>query len=351
MRSSRLPRNLRRIVIRVPNWIGDAVMATPAMSAIRSAYPEAEIALIANPVVAELLSGHPCCDRVIVLDKKREHGGLRGIFRFSALLRKERFDGAFLLQNAVEAAIIARAAGIPIRVGYRTDGRGFLLTHGLSPSVSKGLHHTQYYLRMVRHFGIGEGEWRPTLTCTDRELAFADELLAGRNWAVINPGAAYGSAKRWYPERFAVVANLIFREFNLNPLLIGSPGEAEIGVRIEKCVETDVLNLIGKTSVREMMAVIARSSLMITNDSGPMHVAAALQVPVVALFGPTDPAATSPASTRSRVVRKPVECSPCLKRGCPTDHRCMETIEPHDVVMEARALLRSDRETPAENLT
>ena len=180
------------------------------------------------------------------------------------------------------------------------------------------------------------------LTCTGEELAFADAILRGRRCAVINPGAAFGSAKRWFPERFAAVANLVYSESNLLPLLIGGPGEVEIGEQVIKRIESDAVNLIGRTTVRQMMAVIARSSLMITNDSGPMHIAAALGIPVVALFGPTDPVATAPASDRWRLVKKPVECAPCLKRKCPTDHRCMTNIEPEDVMKAVKDLLRSD---------
>lgn len=333
--------NLRRIMIRSVNWIGDAVMTTPAMAAVRSTWPDAEIAVVANPVVGELLAHHPACDRVIVFDRRHDHKGLTGFLRFCGELREERFDAAILFQNAIEAAIMAFGASVPIRLGYRTDGRRMFLTHGVSPSISRGLHHTIYYLRLLERFGVKGGDGRLSLACTEDELSRADELTAGSKFAIINPGASYGSAKRWFPERFAAVADAVFEELGLRPVLIGGPSEKQIGAEIERAARTPVLNLIGRTSVRRMMALVSRSSLMITNDSGPMHVGAAFGVPLAALFGPTDPDATSPLSPRARLVRRPVECAPCRRRACPTDHRCMQSITVADVLEAARDALRA----------
>lgn len=342
-RSSEPLPDLRRIMIRSVNWIGDAIMTTPAMAAIRAACPDAEIAVVANPPVAELLAHHPACDRIILFDKKRECKGIAGFLRFCAELRDERFDAAFLFQNAFEAAIMAFAASIPIRVGYRTDGRRMFLSHGLPSSISQGLHHTLYYLRLVERFGMTGGDRRITLACTPEEMDRAGELVPHPRFAVINAGAAYGSAKRWFPERFAAVADAVFDEFGLHPVLIGGLGETEIGAEIVRAARTRVLDLTGTTTVRRMMALIARSTLMITNDSGPMHVGAAFGVPLVALFGPTDPEATAPVSTAARVVRHSVECSPCRRRVCPTDHRCMRSITVDDVLEAARAVLRETK--------
>lgn len=326
-------------MVRATNWIGDAVMTTPAMGALRVSFPAAEIVVVANPLVAELFRYHPYCDRVLVYDKKGTHRGLKGLWRFCSELRRERFDLAVLLQNAVEAAIMASLARVPRRAGYATDGRGLLLTHPVVlGAAERRLHHTRYYLHMLEALDIRGGDGLLRLDCTAEELAWARELLGDKESVVINPGAAYGSAKRWYPERFAEVGNRLVEEFGARIVLTGGPGETEIGRDIAAAMQVAPLNLIGKTSVRQMMAVLSLSRLVVTNDSGPMHVAAAFGVPIVAVFGPTDHSTTSPLAENCRIIRKEVECAPCLLRQCPTDHRCMELIGAGDVMTGVREL-------------
>jgi heptosyltransferase-2 len=313
------------------------------MEAVRKSFPDSEIAVVASPAVAELLSPHPLCDRVIVFDKKGLHRGMLGLFSFSKQLREERFDLAILFQNAVEAAMMAFLAKIPQRMGYRTDGRSALLTRGVPLGVANRLlHHTDYYLSMLEYYGIRGGRARLRLECTPRERVWARQMLsAHRLWIGINPGAAYGSAKRWFPDRFAAVANTLARDLDAGILITGGPGETDIARDIETSVQGSCLNLAGTTTVRQMMAVISQCGLFVTNDSGPMHVAAAFGIPIVALFGPTNPSTTSPLSDTVRIVRKTMACTPCLKRHCPTDHACMESITVEDVVEAARSLTRS----------
>lgn len=316
-------------------------MTTPALGAVRAAFPDAGIVLAAHPPVAALLSGHPACDRVLVLDKKDRHRGIGGLWRFSREIRRERFDLAILFQNAVEAAILAFAAGVPQRAGYRTDGRGIFLTHGVPVGTAeRRLHHTDYYLHMLDRLGIRGGDGRLRLACTVEEAAWAEEMLGGKAWAAVNPGAAYGSAKRWLPERFAETADRMAGTYGFSIVLVGGPEEMEIGHDIEKAMGVRPLNLVGKTSVRQMMAILSRVRLMVTNDSGPMHVAAAFGIPIAAIFGPTDPATTSPRTPFFRIVRKPVACAPCLKRRCPVDHRCMDAVTASDVLEAVEALVK-----------
>lgn len=311
-------------------------MTTPAMGAVREAFPRAEVVVAANPVVAELFSHHPYCDRVLVFDKKKTHGGAGGLLRFCAKLREERFDLAVFFQNAIEAALMGFIARIPNRAGYRTDGRGMLLTHSVPVSgAERRMHHTNYYLHMLESLGIRGGDGQLCLKSTAEEEARAQEMIgydAPGRLAALNPGAAYGSAKRWLPERFAAVADRLSAEFGLKIILTGGAAEIELGRDIESAMSVRPLNLIGKTSVRELMAVISLCSLMVTNDSGPMHIGAAMGVPLVALFGSTDHTTTSPLSSSCRIVRKPVPCAPCLKRRCPTDHKCMDAITVQDVL-------------------
>ena len=332
--------NIQRVMIRTVNWIGDAVMSTPAMGMVRASFPAAEITVVGNPLVAELFRHHPYCDRVLVFNKRREHAGAAGFLRFCRLLRRERFDLAILLQNAFEAGLMAFLAGVPTRVGYRTDRRGPLLTHGV-PSVDRkhGMHHVAYYRHCLEQVGLSGGNQDLCLTVTAAERQQAREILGPGRWMAINPGASYGAAKRWIPERFAEVADGLAASRGASIVLIGGPGEQEIGRDIEAAMATNPHNLIGRTSVREMMAILDRCELMITNDSGPMHVAAALGTLIVAIFGPTDHTTTSPAGENFRIVRQPVECAPCMLRQCPIDHRCMERVSSAQVLEAAFALL------------
>ncbi|HKL48300.1 MAG TPA: lipopolysaccharide heptosyltransferase II, partial [Desulfuromonadales bacterium] len=326
-------KNIHRIMVRATNWIGDGVMMTPALEAIRTFFPQAEITVVANPLVAQLFTHHPWCDRVMVYDRKGEHRGFAGLWRFSRKLKSQRFDLAILLQKAFEPALLAFLARIPERIGFSTDGRGFLLSRRtpLTDDV-RCQHHSRHYLHMLRQFGIEGGSGDQYLEVSAPERQWAEEKLGHGSFIAINPGAAYGSAKRWIPERFAEVGDRLADEYGVRIVLTGGPGEAEIGSDIESFMTRKPLNLIGRTSIRQMMAIIDRCRLMVSNDSGPMHVAAALDVPVVAVFGATDHTTTYPWTKQYRVVRRDFECAPCLKRQCPTDHRCMEAVTVDDVL-------------------
>ncbi|HEX8960842.1 MAG TPA: lipopolysaccharide heptosyltransferase II [Geobacteraceae bacterium] len=342
---------VQNILIRAVNWIGDAVMTTPALGAVRESFPGARITLLANPLVAELFSPHDWVDEVIVYDRKGRHAGIKGRLAMAAELRRRGFDLAILLQNAFDAALLARLARIPRRVGYRTDGRGVLLTHGVPlKRETKRLHHVQYYLAMLEECGIAASAKALHLTVLPGEAQAMTQRLAARGidgdtyLLGINPGASYGSAKRWYPERFAAVADELARRWDARVVITGGPGEAGIAGEIEAAMEESCLNLAGKTSVRELMALVKRCDFFVTNDSGPMHLAAAFDVPLVAIFGPTDHTTTSPFSQRTALVRQETDCAPCLKRECPTDHRCMTAVTAGDVVAAAAGL--RERLTP-----
>jgi len=346
VRSTTLDRaDIRSILIRATNWIGDAVMTTPALGAIRESFPEARITVLANPIVAELFSPHEWVDEVMVYDRKGRHAGLTGRLAMATELRGHGFDLAILLQNAFDAALLARLARIPRRMGYRTDGRGLLLTHGVPVSgEKKRLHHVDYYLAMLASFGITSAGKRLRLTVTPEEEQAAAAVLTEAGIGDhdfllgVNPGATYGSAKRWYPERFAAVADELARHWRARVVITGGPTEVSIAQEIEAAMAGKCLNLAGHTTVRELMALVKRCNFFITNDSGPMHIAAAFSVPLVAIFGPTDHTTTSPYSNRAVVVSMGMECAPCLKRECPTDHRCMSEVKVEEVIKAALKL-------------
>jgi len=335
------------LLVRATNWLGDAVMTTPALAAVREGFPDARIVLLARPLVAELFRHHPDVDEVMVYELPGRHEGALGRLRLAGEVRRRRFDGALLLQNAFDAALIAFLGRIPERAGYPTDGRRILLTLPvpLTPGILER-HEVEYYLCLLDGLGIP----RPVpsalkLAVTEGEREAMATRLAylgierGAPIVTINPGATYGSAKRWYPDRFAAVADTLSGEWGAGVVVVGSAAEAPLAGEIETAMRNPPVNLAGKTTVRELMALLSLSSFLITNDSGPMHIGAALGVPLVAIFGPTDWRRTSPWSGRAKVVRAQIDCSPCRLRVCDRGHECMLGVTPEMVVDAARQLL------------
>lgn len=327
------PDKIKQILIRSTNWVGDAIITTPAIRAVRKNFPEAKISLLAKPWVAPIFYNNPYIDNILIYDAAGKHKGLSGILRLSKELRKEKFDLAIFFQNAFEAALTAILAGIPNRLGYNTDARNLLLTHciRITPAL-KRVHQIDYYLGIPKGASLKSDGRHLTLVVTDKERKHAKETLSkhgitGKNRLVgINPGAVFGSAKRWFPERYAALSVKLQKYSGAEIAIFGGPGEKALGQYVSELMGSRCVNFCGKTSLREAVALIEKCQLFITNDSGLMHVAAALDTPQIAIFGSTDHITTSPGGSRSQIIRIPVPCSPCLKPDCPKDHRCMKNI-------------------------
>ncbi|SLM45976.1 Lipopolysaccharide heptosyltransferase II and D, D-heptose 1,7-bisphosphate phosphatase (Modular protein) [Nitrospira sp. ND1] len=327
---------IRRIVIRGPNWLGDAVMCEPALSQVRTLFPQAEITLLVKPGIADLLAQHPEVNRTLVYDDRGRHAGLVGKWTLAAVLRRHRFDLAILFQNAFEAALISFLAGIPRRFGYATDGRTLLLTDPVTvPPRTAQRHQVEYYWDLLKPLGGHGPAPAPRLFVTPDESALIAGRLAGAGIGPsdpvigVNPGSTYGHAKRWLPDRYAEVVNRAVTDVQgrsgarVGVAILGAKGEEPLGKAIADQIKTRTVVCSGQTTVRELMALVKRCQLFLTNDTGPMHVAAAFKVPLVAVFGPTDWQTTSPFGVDAQLVRQPVSCAPCLLRECPIDHRCM----------------------------
>lgn len=264
-------------------------------------------------------------------------------------LRRRQFDSAVLLQNAFEAAAIASLAGIPERIGYARDGRGFLLTRAIPVPKSGEIprHERFYYLELLRRAGILaempatdfirlEGAPAARAAGLDRFRQFGlGEIVIG-----VSPGAAYGTAKRWLPERFAESANRVAGELGAGVAIFGSKDERPLCESVAAMIAGRAKNFAGETSLAEFIDLAAACRVYLTNDSGAMHIASALGVPTVAVFGATDDQATGPTGALAKVVRETVECSPCLKRECPIDHRCMTRVGAARVAEAALELLK-----------
>jgi heptosyltransferase-2 len=343
---AQLDRNkVQKILVRGPNWIGDAIMCTPALAALRSGFPHAHLTLLVNATVAELLKNNPHMDKICIYDRSGQHRGLAGKFKLSQELSKESFDLAVLFQNAFEAALLAKLAKIPIRYGYPTDGRGFLLTHH-ARLPNAACHQVEYYLHLLEAAGLKGDPKRLWLVTTDEENEAAKQYIRsqgidGGSLVGINPGATYGAAKRWSTDRYAQLADRLIESQKARVVIFGGPGEESLGRAIASQMRHSALLLSGRLTVRELMAMIQQCALLITNDSGPMHIAAALGIPLVAIFGPTDPQTTSPWGEKSLLLRKPVDCSPCLLRECPIDHRCMTRMAVDEVFEAAEQQLKA----------
>jgi heptosyltransferase-2 len=338
---------MNRILVRGTNWIGDAVMSEPALSAIRQAFPKAEITLLVKPAVAELFQQHPAIDHICVYEHRGRHAGLSGKWALGAELRRGRFDLAILFQNAFEAALLTFLAGIPRRYGYGTDGRGFLLSDSIRvPDPTTLGHQTQYYVQLLRPLGVTPSPTAPRLFVSEAEEDAMRQRLADAGIQAterligVNPGSTYGGAKRWLPERFAEAADRIVERLEGRVVIVGATGEEALGQAIAEKMRTKPVVLSGRTSIRELMAVIKGCRFFVTNDTGPMHIAAAFGVPIVAVFGPTDSRTTSPFGEGHQIVRHPVECSPCLLRECPIDHRCMTGVTVEQVYEAAARQLK-----------
>ena len=348
-----------KILVRATNWVGDAVMSIPALRAIRTRWPNAEIAILARPWVADLYRGQGYADRIIVYNNKSEHKGFWGKERLAQTLRLEKFDVAVLFQNAFDAAWIAWRAGIRERIGYARDGRSSLLTRAI-PVPAKGetpAHEVYDHLELLRRAGWLErlprvDEISIDVAYEDRQKALERLLAAGIRKNALRiafaSGAAYGSAKCWKPERYAMLADRLIGEFDADVILFGAAQEKDMAARIVGAMDKHPCNLVGATKIGELPALLSACRLFIGNDSGAMHVAGAVGVPVIGIFGPSDPKGTQAMTPQFTLIREPVGCSPCFLRKCPIDHRCMTRISVERVFKAAQSLLvNAERAKPS----
>jgi lipopolysaccharide heptosyltransferase II len=336
-----------KLLVRATNWVGDAILALPALRAVRECFPEAQISILARPYVADIYRAQGICDELIAYDPRGGHAGLRGREALAHELRQRRFDTALLIQNAFDAAWLAWRAGIPKRFGYARDGRSFLLTRAIAVPRPGEIpsHEKFYYLELLRrldwiHSLPDDPQITLEVTEQDRRRACAILLEAGALpnafRIAIGAGASYGSAKCWPPERFAETVNRLQAERHADLILFGTPAEETVSAAIAAKLTKPPIDLTGKTSIAGLPALRSQCHLFIGNDSGAMHVAAAVGLPVVAVFGPTDPHGTAPVTPRCSIVQQKPYCSPCFLRRCPIDHRCMKAVTPEMVTVAAQ---------------
>jgi heptosyltransferase II len=327
-----------KILIRGTNWIGDSVITLPAIREIRRAFAGSHLALLVKPWVADLFTGVDFLDEIIPYDRRP---GIGGLLQFARLLRGKNFDAAILLQNAFEAAALAFLARIPIRIGLPTDGRRFLLTAPLKPSHPVRHEHQIYdYLNIAAqaetlmtgssHVDFLKPQYMlpvdsETQNRVRRQLR-ASGWQEGRHLIAINPGATNNPLKRWVPDRFAALADRLLDRGDCTIVLIGAASEESIADIVLSQMKHRAIKMTGKTSLRETIAILSLSDLILSNDTGPAYMAAALCRPTITIFGPTNYWSICPTSPTSVILNNPVPCAPCRFKRCPTNHECMSGI-------------------------
>jgi heptosyltransferase II len=333
------------IVVRTPNWIGDVLLSLPTVDSLRANFPQAEIWLAANDWTRDLLAGTVYSDHVLLLPSLK---GLKVRRAAARALRTRGFEIGLLLTNSFSSAWLFAAAKIPERWGYVRDARGPLLTKRVRPpKADPAPHMVRYYLGLLEGLGLRTLPAEIKLAVSEDERSGFRRKLASlgvdpdKKMAVLAPGAAYGSAKRWPAAKFAELSRLLRDHGDAEVVLVGSAGDKALIEEILSPPSRRMLSLAGTTSLRELLAVLSLASVVVSNDSGPMHMANALRIPVVGIFGPTDPRVTAPFHSPSTVVKKEeIPCWPCLYRICPFDHRCMTRLTADDVFAAAAPFLR-----------
>jgi heptosyltransferase-2 len=333
------PLQVRHVLVLSPNWLGDAVMALPAIADVRRHFQNARLIVAARRSVAGLFRMTPQVDQVLVLERPDV-----------STLKAQQADVAILLPNSFKSAWLVTRAGVPHRWGYAADFRRPLLSRAIA-RPRRSVHQAEYYQHLVRALGMASGPLEPAISVPDDAVVAARMLLNSRAWSpsrplvAIAPGAAYGTAKRWLPEHYAsLVSSLV--GIGAQCVLVGSAGDTETTDWIQRLIpdrqREHVLDLTGVTNLPSLAGVISTAKAFVSNDSGAMHVAAAVGAPVAAIFGPTREHETRPlgrGDARAEVLIHPVWCRPCMLRECPIDHRCMRGLLPDRVFATVRELM------------
>lgn len=334
---------MMRIAVRVPNWIGDSVLAIPTIKSLKRNFPSSNIFIVSKSWVKDIFLNLDFVHEIVTVPDQNSPNSFRSAAK---KLKKYHFDAGLLLTNSFLSALLFTLAGIPKRWGYTRDGRQLLLTEPVSyKNPRKQIHQVLYYQNILTGLGFKTYLPKLELAVTEQEKAQAADFLRSYDFdpakktIILNPGAYFGPAKRWPVSQYTALAEMLQKKASLNLLLIGSRAEKELAQAIMDSLKKKPVNIAGKTSLRMLAAIMSLSDVVVSNDSGPMHISNALGIPVVALFGPTVPAATRPFQQPYALIKKEVPCWPCSYRTCPYEHLCMLKITPEEVFSECERFL------------
>lgn len=345
--------HFKNIIVRMPNWIGDLVMATPVLADLKIHYPSSSITAMALESGATLLENSPYVDQVFAFSKPSEFERKKETRQLISRLQQGKYDLGLLLTNSFSSAWTFWRGRIEKRMGYQSDFRSFLLTSSL-PKPKKKIHQVEVYKHLLSLLHIPFSQTLPEIFLTQEELDQAKETLKTlkidqKKIIGIHPGASFGPAKCWLPPRYRALAESFVKSDDKAVLFFGDSQSSGLINQITEGLSKNTFNLAGKTSLRELAALISQCDLMISNDSGPMHMAAALKVPLLALFGSTNEITTGPYK-HGTVIHKHVSCSPCYLRTCPIDFKCMKQITTDEVIHKAHQMLEFTKKKPLKIL-
>lgn len=333
----------RNILVRGVNRLGDTVFSLPAIKALKQSFPGARVTVLAKPAPSGLYANLPYVDEVLVFESRGRHGGLRGRLALAGQLRKKRFDLAVVFHNCFDAALAPFLAGVPERIGYIREMRGFLLTKKL-PFPETPVHQVDHYLRLVELAGASTEEKTPELFVTPEEEQWGGNLLdkrgARRPFIGIVPGSV-ALTRRWPPDRFAELGDRLTQATGGSVIILGGPDDGDISGKIKSHMNTGPIDTTGGTNLRQLMALISLCDLVVSNDTGPMHITWALRRPVVTFVGAADIREIRPLSAAAHIIGKDLPCSPCIKEKCPEGHnRCLDLITVKEVFETSMEILR-----------
>jgi heptosyltransferase-2 len=343
-----------KIVVRGTNWVGDAVMTIPALRQLRRFFPDSEITLHTRSWAQGIFQDADFIDKILPFEPEKSN--LKTVLSQAKIWRESNFDVAVILPNSFQSALVANLGKAATRIGYATDKRSFLLTDALPvPAWKNERHEIFYYLNVVaevekKFFGetrVWENEPCFKLNVSEERKAEAQKILAenavdlSKKTVAFAAGSTNSRAKRWQTESFSELNDKILSELNANVVLIGSPDELNVSLEVAEKSKIKPIILTGKTTLAEAAAILSVCDLLVSNDTGPAHISAALGTKTVTIFGPTNPKTTQPWN--SEIVYKAVECSPCMLRDCPIDHRCMRRISAQEVFQIVKENLTIDK--------
>ncbi len=333
-----------KILVRGANWIGDAVMSIPAMRELRRLFPDDEITLYARPWAEGLFRDADFIDQILTIEARGSN--FRDTLFEARRLKKNEHDMAVLFTNSFQSAAVIRLSGIPRRIGYSREGRGVLLSDAIKPPIWKDERHQAfYYLNIIERIEKGflgsstvaAGDPVCELAVTDERRRSARSLFADagvdpmKKIVAFGPGSTNSMAKRWGEAKFAELGQRLQTELGTNIILLGSESETDVSRGVCALADAHFIDLTGKTNLAEATAILSEVDVFVSNDMGLAHVAAAVGTKTIVIFGPTNAAATRPLGDHAEIVRHPVECSPCMLRKCPIDHRCMTRVSADEV--------------------